>query len=369
MCDGCATSASTPSSTSRSALRRSALSREAPCRGRSRAAPVEVRAQVLAEEVDDALVLGGDRARGVGADEDVRQVPERAVGRQRLLLEDVERRTAQPARAQRLDERCLLDDVAAGDVDERSAPGLSSASRRASSRRCVSGVCGVASTTTSAWGSTSSSASVEASSSTPAASAVRSPTSRTMPTTRASSARASRATSRPIFPSPTTQTTLPRTSSPACRSQRCSRWSREQWQRLLAEHQHPEQRELGERPGVHAARGRHHDVRLEQPDPLHEAPDPGARALDPPKLRPRGERRGELQRPEVEEDLRRVEQLLPARRVGRRKRMVGRVARRGQQLVGVGDVERRVDCADAPDELVLERGRDRRAGGSCRRRA
>src|SRR3954454_20641573 len=52
------------------------------------------------------------------ADEDVRQVPERALRRQRLALENVERRSTQSVRAKRIDESGLVDDVAAGDVHE-----------------------------------------------------------------------------------------------------------------------------------------------------------------------------------------------------------------------------------------------------------
>src|SRR5207302_1192029 len=71
---------------------------------------------------------------------------------------------------------------------------------------------------------------------------------------------------------------------------------------VLAEHQHRKQCELRQRSGVDAARGRDDDIGLEQPDALDEPSDAGARALDPAKPLPRGERGRELERPEVEED-------------------------------------------------------------------
>ena len=162
------------------------------------------------------VVLGGDRARRVRADEHVRQIPERALGRQRLLLEDVERGAAQPPGAQRVDERRLVDDVAARDVDDDRGR---LAAARGGARRAggaSSGVCGTARTTASASGSSSSSWSVGTSRSTcelrgGAAAHV----ANGADDVRMSSARASRATSRPILPRPTTHTILPAVSSPA----------------------------------------------------------------------------------------------------------------------------------------------------------
>jgi hypothetical protein len=57
-----------------------------------------------------------------GCDDDVREPPERAVGRQRLGREDVEPGAAELIVEERLDERRLVDDLAASDVDEPGAP-------------------------------------------------------------------------------------------------------------------------------------------------------------------------------------------------------------------------------------------------------
>ena len=54
-------------------------------------------------------------------DPQVRRVPERAVGRQRLAREDVEGRAGQPALAQRIDERGLIHDAPARQVHEQRA--------------------------------------------------------------------------------------------------------------------------------------------------------------------------------------------------------------------------------------------------------
>ena len=53
-----------------------------------------------------------------GVDEHVRHRPERVILRQRLLLEDIECRTAEVPRRERLDEGIFLDNIAAGHIDQ-----------------------------------------------------------------------------------------------------------------------------------------------------------------------------------------------------------------------------------------------------------
>src|SRR3712207_1339136 len=81
--------------------------------------PGQVAPQVLAEEVGlrGVYELGNDVCR-VGAYDDVLHTPEWAVLRQRLDLEHVERRPREVAAPQSLDERRLLDHLAAADVGE-----------------------------------------------------------------------------------------------------------------------------------------------------------------------------------------------------------------------------------------------------------
>ena len=72
--------------------------------------------------LDDAGVVGrvvlpGDVA-DVRGEQRVGQRPQRVVGRQRLVVVDVERGAGDPLLAQRLDQRRLVDDRAAGGVDQ-----------------------------------------------------------------------------------------------------------------------------------------------------------------------------------------------------------------------------------------------------------
>src|SRR5205807_4964888 len=83
-------------------------------------------------------------------------------------------------------------------------------------------------------------------------------------------------------------------------------------QYILAEHQHGKEDELGERTRMHTARRRDGDGALRQSDAVGELADTRARRLDPAQTRPRCERRRELERPEVEQHLRLVEQRVPA---------------------------------------------------------
>ena len=76
----------------------------------------------------------------------------------------------------------------------------------------------------------------------------------------------------------------------------------------------------------------------------------------------------ELERAEVEEDLRGVEQRFPllSRAVGveRRERVVGRVARACDEVIGVGDLDPLVDGPDPLDEIGLERRRHDEPAGA-----
>ena len=58
------------------------------------------------------------RPRRVRGDDDIRRVVERRFGAERLLAEDVEHRAADPARLERPPQGELVDEPAAGDVDE-----------------------------------------------------------------------------------------------------------------------------------------------------------------------------------------------------------------------------------------------------------
>ena len=81
--------------------------------------PGERRHDLLGDD-DARAVLGLDRRAGqVRREQEVGRVAQRRVGRQRLLCEDVERGARQVARAQRLDERGLVDERAARGVDEQ----------------------------------------------------------------------------------------------------------------------------------------------------------------------------------------------------------------------------------------------------------
>ena len=52
----------------------------------------EIAAQVFSEDRGGAVVIGGGKAGDVRTDKDVGQVPEGAIGRQWLLLEDIQSR-------------------------------------------------------------------------------------------------------------------------------------------------------------------------------------------------------------------------------------------------------------------------------------
>src|SRR3954470_21610717 len=122
---------------------------------------------------------------------------------------------------------------------------------------------------------------------------------------------------------------------------------------------------------MHAARSRDDDRALSQPDALDETVDACARALDPAQARTRREARRELERPEIEQDLRLVEKLLPSLARSRgfesRQRMVGCVLRRREQVALVRDLESLVRAADRVDKLVLEWARDHHAHAQDRR--
>src|SRR5215210_3646371 len=79
----------------------------------------EITAQVLAEQVG---LCGVDQVRhnvrSVGADDDVIELPQRALLGQRLDLEHVERRPGEMAALKRLDERRLIDHGTPPYVDE-----------------------------------------------------------------------------------------------------------------------------------------------------------------------------------------------------------------------------------------------------------
>ena len=57
-------------------------------------------------------------ARRVRRQDDVRRLPQRMIGRQRLLRKDVERRAAEVAAVQRVDQGVGVDDLRAADVDD-----------------------------------------------------------------------------------------------------------------------------------------------------------------------------------------------------------------------------------------------------------
>src|SRR6266550_401365 len=81
----------------------------------------QVAAQVVAEDLGDARVLLRDRARGMRTDDHIRHVPERRVLRRRLFTEHVEGRTSKPFLLERTDQRVLVDQGAAADVDQNGA--------------------------------------------------------------------------------------------------------------------------------------------------------------------------------------------------------------------------------------------------------
>ena len=71
--------------------------------------PAERRHDLLGDDDAGAILRLARRARQVRREQEVGRVAQRRVGRQRLLREDVERGAREPARAQGLDERRLVD--------------------------------------------------------------------------------------------------------------------------------------------------------------------------------------------------------------------------------------------------------------------
>src|SRR5215207_77966 len=126
----------------------------------------------------------------------------------------------------------------------------------------------------------------------------------------------------------------------------------------VLEHGHED--ELGERVRVDAARGRYHDVRLQEPGVLRHLARSGHARLHPPQpgrdLRevpdvPRGEVVENLGLPEHGQEF-----LLFLRRAAPtfRARVIPRPSRRWDEVLPVEDPQPPVHVADAPDMLVLE---------------
>ena len=254
------------------------------------------------------------------------------------------------SRPQRLDQRGFVDDVAARDVDEDRA-GLQQ--ERAGVHRAAGASARCAAPRARAHRSPAAARRAGRSARAARRRALRAcgrASSRTVPTTRASSARASRATSRPILPRPTTHTVLPaHLLAGEALPVMLALFALEP-QHVLAEHQHREHDELGKRPRVHAARRRDRDRALGQPDTLGELAD--ARRSSPGSSAGCGrarERRRKLERPEIEEHLGLVEERVPAlSRAGiveRRQRMVRGVARGGASSSGSCRTSRRASVA------------------------
>ncbi len=134
-------------------------------------------------------------------------------------------------------------------------------------------------------------------------------------------------------------------------------------QEILAEHEHGHEHELGQRPGVDAARRGDHDIlALEQAVAAGELAHPGARRLHPAQAAPSREPVGEGHRAEVVEHVRGLEQCHPAVAGGgvcdRRKQVVAGVARRRDQVGLVGDLDPRVDRGHRRQVPLLDMGGD-----------
>src|SRR6185437_3576909 len=84
---------------------------------------------VVDENVNDILLVAPGFARGVRRDQYVRQRPEGRLCRQRLLGETIERGGARPPAGERRDERLLVNNPPARDVDQERA-GLQGGERR-----------------------------------------------------------------------------------------------------------------------------------------------------------------------------------------------------------------------------------------------
>ena len=288
----------------------------------------QVRVQVLTEDLDDSVVLLRDRAGGVRAHEHVRQVPERARLRRRLGREHVERGPAQPTLDERVGERRLIDDVPAGDVhDDRplgqepdpagveEAVGLGRVRRRQDDRVQARQDGVEVADRGDLVGMDVGRGAVGDRADDPDHVGVEGAQ---------EPRRLAADPPRPDDGHHLAGHLLAGVAAPHVGALVCL-----VAQYVLAEHQHREHRELGQRPGVDAARGRHHDVApLGQPDAPRELADPGARRLDPAQARPLREPVGEGERAEVEQDLRALEQLDPAL-LGPRVGDLGQRVRRG----------------------------------------
>ena len=84
----------------------------------SSGSPAEYRAQVVAEQLDAPVEHAAAGPRRVGREDEVGHVVQRRVGRQRLLPERIQHGAAHGAAAERPHQRPLVDEAAAGDVDE-----------------------------------------------------------------------------------------------------------------------------------------------------------------------------------------------------------------------------------------------------------
>ena len=73
----------------------------------------------------------------MGRDDDVGLVPPRAVGRQRLLDENVEHRAGKPATAERLEQRRLVDERAARTLISHACEGSAVDDRRTERSRAT----------------------------------------------------------------------------------------------------------------------------------------------------------------------------------------------------------------------------------------
>ncbi len=80
----------------------------------------QITCQVVQEELGLALLEVRRAPTVMGRDHHVWQIPQRRVRRQGFLIEDVQRRTPDLPLSQGLDERFVIDNGAAGDIDQPS---------------------------------------------------------------------------------------------------------------------------------------------------------------------------------------------------------------------------------------------------------
>jgi hypothetical protein len=99
-------------------FRAAALRTSGACRRRSERLPLEEALTIVEQDVEAPVVEIRTEAGGVGRDEDAGQRPQRVIGGQRLLLEDVEPGPGDLARPQRGDEIVEARGHAAPDIDE-----------------------------------------------------------------------------------------------------------------------------------------------------------------------------------------------------------------------------------------------------------